>query len=216
MARRDRAARPRRAGGVDERGQPVGAVAGRARVRRLAARVAGDERLDDGAAEGLAPVERDVRDPERMAALARAQHGRRRAAGALGVRRQLVDPEPQRQPDDLAAARALAQQRDGGVDAARHRDGDARGGRAGARARARRRRRAPRAARRARPRRTRARGRRAPARPRSPRATSRAASRNGRPWLRRHAQAAAAVACAQAAAPKRASAMLAAGRRARS
>ena len=59
-----------------------------------------------------------------MAALPRAQHRRGRAAGALGIRRLLVDPEPQREADDIAAAGALAQQRDGGIDAARHRDGD--------------------------------------------------------------------------------------------
>ena len=97
------------------------AVAAAARVRRLAARVAGDERVDDGAAELLAQVERHVRQPERVAGLARGDHGLGRAAGALGVGPGRVEPEPQRDPDRL---RPGPQQRDGAVDAAAHRDRD--------------------------------------------------------------------------------------------
>ena len=76
VARRE----PRRAGAFREREQlrePEAAVAGDARVRRLAARVAADERRDDRAAELLAKVERHVRKAEAMAGLARGDHGRR-------------------------------------------------------------------------------------------------------------------------------------------
>jgi len=52
------------------------AVAANARVRRLTAGVAADERRDHGAAELLAQVEGDVREPELVARLARSQHGR--------------------------------------------------------------------------------------------------------------------------------------------
>ena len=203
-------------GRVDERREPVGAVAGRARVRGLAARVAGDERLDDGAAEGLAAVQRDVRQAERVTALARAQHGCGRAAGALGVGRLLVDPEPQREarrPRRRARARAGARRRSRRRPTSRRRRAPASGGSASdvlggvaergvqrverdrgalARAAAQRRARATQSA-----------------------SDARAASRNGRPWLRRQAQAAAAVACAQAAAPKRAVARSSRRRRAR-
>ena len=106
--------RPETLGDCDQRRQTVGAVAGRARIRGLTARVAGHERLDDGTAEGLAAVQRDVREPERVAALTRAQHGRGRAACALGIGRPLVDPQPQREADDVAAAaraRAAARRR---------------------------------------------------------------------------------------------------------
>ena len=56
-----------------------------------------------------------------MTGLARRDHGLRRAAGALGVGAGGIEPEPKRDPDRL---RPGAQQRDGAVDAAAHRDGD--------------------------------------------------------------------------------------------
>ena len=84
---------PETLGDCDQRRQTVGAVAGRARIRGLTARVAGHERLDHGTAKGLASVERDVWQPEGVAALTRAQHGRGRAAGALGIGCLLVDPQ---------------------------------------------------------------------------------------------------------------------------
>ena len=61
------------------------AVAAPARIRRLAACVPLDERLDDGAPELLAEIERHVREPERVTGLAGRDHGLGRAAGALGV-----------------------------------------------------------------------------------------------------------------------------------
>ena len=139
-----------------------------------------------------------------MAALPRPQHGRGRAAGALGVRRLLVDPEPQREADDVAAAGALAQQGDGGIDAARHRDGDPAVG-----VRERKRPLGGVAERRVqRVERDRGALPGAAVEPellaRSRRATRARRPGTAVPWLRRQAQAAAAVACAQAAAPKRA------------
>src|SRR5581483_10797801 len=55
------------------------AVAADARVRRVAARVAAHERLDDGAAERLPQVERHVRQAESVTRLPRRQDGGGRA-----------------------------------------------------------------------------------------------------------------------------------------
>ena len=77
---------PRRPGAAREReqlGEAEAAVAAAARVRRLAARVAPDERIDDRAAELLAQIERHVREPARVTRLARRDHRLGRAAGAL-------------------------------------------------------------------------------------------------------------------------------------
>ena len=115
---------PETLGDCDQCRQTVGAVAGRAGIRGLTARVAGHERLDHGTAKGLASVERDVWQPEGVAALTGAQHGRGRAACALGIGCLLVDPQPEGEADDVAAPRSLAQQRDRGIHSARHRDRD--------------------------------------------------------------------------------------------
>ena len=82
-----------------------------------------EEGLHDDLAEAVARVERDVRDPERVAGRARAPHGVGRAAGARGVRCVGIDPEAQRDADGGIAAIDDALQRDGRVDAARHGDG---------------------------------------------------------------------------------------------
>src|SRR5579885_355150 len=108
----------------EQLGEAEAAVAADARVRRLAARVAAHERLDDGAPERPAQVERDVRQPERVARLARREHRARRAARALRVRPARVEPEPQRHADRL---RPGLEQRDRAVDAAAHADGHALG-----------------------------------------------------------------------------------------
>ena len=113
----------------EQLGEAEAAVAARARVRRLAARVAADEGRDDRAAELLAQVERHVRHAEPVARLACRDHALGRAARALGVGPGRVEPEPQRHADRV---RQRAQQRDGAVDAAAHRDGDASGRRLGA------------------------------------------------------------------------------------
>ncbi len=114
---------PRGTDPVREREQLVEAeapVAADARVRRLARRIVTRERLDDGRAELLAEVERDVRDPEAMARLASRDHRRGRAADALARRSVRVDPEAQRHADRALAGR---EQRDRAVHAAAHRDG---------------------------------------------------------------------------------------------
>ena len=106
--------KPRRADAVgegDELVEAEAAVATHARVRRRAGRVTGDEGLDDRAAELLAQVESDVREPARVAGRARLDHGRGRAAGALGVAAVRIDPEPERDADrgrGPASSRATA------------------------------------------------------------------------------------------------------------
>ena len=113
-----------RAGPLREREELVEAevtVAAPARVRRLAACVRLDERVDDGAPERLAEVERDVREPERVAGLARGDHRFRGAARPLRVGAGGIEPEPERDADRV---RPRAQERDRAVDAAAHRDGD--------------------------------------------------------------------------------------------
>src|SRR5438067_7680410 len=70
------------------------AVAANARVRRLTACVAVDERRDDGAAELLAQVERHVRDAEPVTRLPRRDDRLRRAARAFRARPRRIEPEP--------------------------------------------------------------------------------------------------------------------------
>src|SRR4051794_13770196 len=110
-----------------EREQPAeaeSAVAAHARIRRLAALVAAHERIDDGATEVLAQVERDVRDAERVARLAGRDHRFGRAARPLGVWPVGIEPEAERHPDRVGKR---AQEGDGAVDSAAHRDRDAPG-----------------------------------------------------------------------------------------
>ena len=105
---------PRRAGALREREQLAEAeraVAARAGVRRLAARIAANERLDDGAPELLAEVERHVREAEAVARAARRADRVGRAAGSLAVRRCGIDPEPKRDTDRVRASRARARRR---------------------------------------------------------------------------------------------------------
>src|SRR5207247_8433117 len=93
-----------RAGAVREREQPgkaKAAVAMDARVRRLAAFVAADERLDDGAAKFLAQVERDVREAERMTRSTGSKHRIGRAAGTFRVGPVGIEPEPQGDTDRI-------------------------------------------------------------------------------------------------------------------
>jgi hypothetical protein len=68
-------------------------VAAGARIRRLAAGVAADERVHDRLDEAIAHVQRDVRQPERMARLPRRDDGLRRAAGPGRVRPLGIEPE---------------------------------------------------------------------------------------------------------------------------
>ena len=107
----------------EQLGEAEAAVARDARVRRLAAGVAAHEGVDDRAPELLAQVERDVRDAERVTRRPRRQHRVGRAARALRARPVRVEPEPQRDADRVGAR---SKQRDGAVDAAAHRNRDAR------------------------------------------------------------------------------------------
>ena len=101
--------------------EPEAAVATSARVGGLAARIALDERLDDGAAELLAEIERHVGKPERVTRLPGCDHSFRRAARALRVGPFGIEPEPERDSDRL---RTGAEECHGAVDAAAHRDSD--------------------------------------------------------------------------------------------
>jgi len=111
----------------EELGEAEAAVAADARIRSLAACVAGDERPDDRAAELLAEVEREVRHTERVAGLARGDDGCGRAARALAVRAGRVGPEAKGDADRLRPRLTDAQESDRAVHAAAHGDGDALG-----------------------------------------------------------------------------------------
>ncbi len=112
----------------EQLGEAEAAVAARARVRRLPARIAAHERGDDGAAEFLPQIQRHVRDAEPVTRLARRNHALGRAAGALGVGAVRVEPEPQRHADGV---RQRAQEGHRAVDAAAHCHGHASGRRLG-------------------------------------------------------------------------------------
>ncbi len=124
--------RERRGAGALRKGEQLSeaeaAVAADARVGRLAARVAAHERLDDGASELVAKIERHVGKAELVAGAPGGEHRLGRAAGALRVRSVGVEPEAKRDADRL---RPRPQQRHGAVDAAAHRDGHALGIRLG-------------------------------------------------------------------------------------
>ena len=97
------------AGGEGEQfGEAEAAVAADARVRRLAAGVAGDEGVHDRRAELAPEIERHMRQAETVARLARGQDGLGRAAGTLGVGAGRVEPEPQRDADRVLPRRAAA------------------------------------------------------------------------------------------------------------
>ena len=99
-------------------------VAAHARIRRLPRFVGVRERIDDRVLELLAQVERHVREAALVTRRPRRCDRGRRAACALGVGRSRVLPEPERHADRV---RPGADERDGAVDPAAHRDGDAPG-----------------------------------------------------------------------------------------
>ncbi len=72
---------------------------------------------------GLAQVERQVGHAQRVAGAARSPHRLGRAAGALGVRRLGVDPQPQRHADRLEPRLDRLQQGHRAVHATAHGDG---------------------------------------------------------------------------------------------
>ena len=106
---------------VDEDVEAEVPVAAHAGVRRQPRGVAVDERRHDLVPEALAEVEGDVREAEPMAGLPRRDHRLGRAAHALGARPGGIEPEAQRDADGV---RRRAEERDGAVDAAAHRNGD--------------------------------------------------------------------------------------------
>ena len=99
-------------------------VAAHARIRRLPRFVGVRERIDDRVLELLPQVERHVREPALVTRSPRRCDRGRRAACALGVGRSRVLPEPERHPDRV---RPGADEGDGTVDPAAHRDGNAPG-----------------------------------------------------------------------------------------
>jgi hypothetical protein len=103
----------------EQPGKAKAAVAMGARVRRFAAFVAADERLDYSAAKFLAQVERNVRDAERVTCSAGSKHRIGRAAGTFRVRPVGIKPEPQ---GDTDCVRQGLEQRDSAVDTATHRN----------------------------------------------------------------------------------------------
>ena len=108
-------------GDLDHRRDPDPAVAAHARVRRLARRVAGEERLDDAGPERLAEIDGQMRDALRLRDRAGDADGVGGAAAALAVVGR-IGPELERDRDHLGAPLPLPQRRDGAVDAAA--DGD--------------------------------------------------------------------------------------------
>src|SRR5712692_11521777 len=122
---------PRRTGSLREReqlGETERAVAGDARIWRVATGVAAHERADNGAAELVAQVERDVRQTKEVAGLPRVNHRARGAAGALAVRPVGIDPQPQRHAESV---RAGPQKGNGAVHPAAPCNGDTLGVRLG-------------------------------------------------------------------------------------
>ncbi len=105
----------------EKRVEAEDAVATRAGVRSRAGRVAGRERIDDGLAELLTEIERDVRQRERVTRRPRGGHGLGRAARSLGGRPLRVLPEAKRHAHGV---RLRAQERDRAVHASAHRDRD--------------------------------------------------------------------------------------------
>ena len=90
---------PGAAGKRNQLGKAKAPVAADARVRRLPCGVAAHERLDHGAPELFAQIERHVRQTEPVAGGAGREHCLRRAAGALGVRAARIEPEPESDAD---------------------------------------------------------------------------------------------------------------------
>ena len=98
------------------------AVAAHARVRCLTGFVGAHERIDDRTLELGAKVERDVRQPERVARRTRRSDSSGRAACPLGVGCGGILPEAQGRADGVATR---SPERDRTVDAAAHRNDDA-------------------------------------------------------------------------------------------
>ena len=121
-------------GEVEHRVEAHAAVAAHARVGRQAGRVVGHPGVDDARPEGVAHVERQVREAHAVRQRAGRADGRRRAARPLAVGLR-VAPQLDGHGRDLAAVLRAQERRDGAVDAAAQRhEGAARHGRDGSRA----------------------------------------------------------------------------------
>ena len=119
---------PEVARGREQIGELHAVVAGNARDRRFARRVARDERLHHRLAEAGLVVEHIMRDAERRRDGARVADVAPRTAGALTCGAPII-VKPQGHADDIVAL-VLEQGRDhGGIHTARHRDNDTGGGR---------------------------------------------------------------------------------------
>ena len=104
------------------------AVARDAGDRRLAGQIAFGEAVDHRLAEARLVVEHVMRDAERLGDPAGIVDILAGAAGALAVRRGAVIVELQRDADHIVALVLQEGGHDGGIDAARHGDDDARCG----------------------------------------------------------------------------------------
>ena len=101
-------------------------IAGDAGDRRLAGDIGARERLDHLFAEPRLVIEDVMGNPEPRGDVARVMDVLARAAGALAMRRRAVIVELHRQADDVVALARQQRRDDAGIDAARHRDDDAR------------------------------------------------------------------------------------------
>ena len=108
-----------------ESGEAQVSVATGAGVRRLAPRVALDERPDDRGSERVAQIQRDVRNAPGVTELAGHADRRRGTAGTVGIRALRIDPEAKRYAHRFQAGLLGLEQRDGAVHPAAHRDGNA-------------------------------------------------------------------------------------------
>ena len=102
-------------------------VAGDARHRRLARDIGAGERLDHLLAELRLVIEHVMGDCEPGGDVAGVVNVLAGAAGALAVGRRAVVVELHRHADDVVALARQQRRRDARIDAARHRDDDARG-----------------------------------------------------------------------------------------
>ena len=112
--------------GAEQVGELDRPVALDARHRRLARRIALGEAVDHGFLEARLVVEHVMRDADARGDGARVMDVAPGAAGALAVRGRAMVVELQRHADDVVALGLEQRGRDRGVDAARHRDDDAR------------------------------------------------------------------------------------------
>ena len=113
-------------GGLEQVDELHVLVAGDAGDRRLAGDIGARERLDHLLAEARFVVEHVMRQPEPRRDVARVVDVLTGAARALAMRRGAMVVELHRQSDDIVTLARQQRRHDAGIDAARHRDDDAR------------------------------------------------------------------------------------------